>query len=224
MRIKKALLIISFGVLVSCGGGDDPADSGNTEATVVGADAELNNEYVEYVLDADLSNDANPIAIVETTKGRFAFEVYKDTAPQTAINFMQLVTDEFYNGLRFHLVEPGFVVQTGDPTGIGDGGADIPGLILEVHPDLSHSEAGIVGMAHSNNDPNSATSQFYITLDAQPSLDGKFAIFGNVVKGADIPGKLIRGDKIDKIVLVQLAYELPEEEEDEEEPGEDSDE
>jgi cyclophilin family peptidyl-prolyl cis-trans isomerase len=84
----------------------------------------------------------------------------------------------------FHRVVAGFVIQTGDPTGTGRGGSE-KSIKLEIHPDLKHDRAGIVGMARSQ-DPDSATSQFYITLGPAPHLDGKYAIFGRVIEGLDV--------------------------------------
>ena len=111
-------------------------------------------------------------------------------------NFKKLVNEEFYNkqGMKFHRVVPGFVVQTGDPTGTGTGGSKdrIP---LEVKNKLSHDAIGWVAMARGP-DPNSATSQFYITLAAQKSLDGKYAIFGKVVNGYEVLNRIEKDSKL----------------------------
>ena len=136
------------------------------------------------------------IATIETGKGIIKFELFEDKAPITANNFIDLADSGFYNGLTFHRVEPGFVVQGGDPNGDGAGGSGktIP---LEIHPDLKHVK-GAVAMARTP-DPNSATSQFYITLADAPFLDGDYAVFGKVTEGMDVVESIAVGDKINKV-------------------------
>jgi peptidyl-prolyl cis-trans isomerase A (cyclophilin A) len=126
----------------------------------------------------------NPVAIVETSMGTFKIELFADKAPHTVQNFIELVNRGFYKNMIFHRVVAGFVIQTGDPTGTGRGGSE-KSIKLEIHPDLKHDRAGIVGMARSQ-DPDSATSQFYITLGPAPHLDGKYAIFGRVIEGLEV--------------------------------------
>lgn len=140
------------------------------------------------------------IAVIETDKGAIRAELYTEKAPITAKNFIDLANSGFYNGLTFHRVEPGFVVQGGDPNGDGTGGSgkDIP---LEIHNDLRHDE-GALGMARSQ-DPNSASSQFYITLAPAHFLDGNYAVFGKVVSGMDAAKKLQAGDKMNKVHITE---------------------
>jgi cyclophilin family peptidyl-prolyl cis-trans isomerase len=130
------------------------------------------------------SVSTNPVAIVETSMGTFKIELFADKAPHTVQNFIDLVNRGFYKNMIFHRVVAGFVIQTGDPTGTGRGGSE-KSIKLEIHPDLKHDRAGIVGMARSQ-DPDSATSQFYITLGPAPHLDGKYAIFGRVIEGLEV--------------------------------------
>jgi cyclophilin family peptidyl-prolyl cis-trans isomerase len=130
------------------------------------------------------SVSTNPVAIVETSMGTFKIELFADKAPHTVQNFIELVNRGFYKNMIFHRVVAGFVIQTGDPTGTGRGGSE-KSIKLEIHPDLKHDRAGIVGMARSQ-DPDSATSQFYITLGPAPHLDGKYAIFGRVIQGLEV--------------------------------------
>ena len=112
---------------------------------------------------------ANRKAIIETDKGTFTVELYEDKAPITAGNFIDLVERGFYDGLTFHRYEPNFVIQGGDPEGSGRGGFIDPQtgrerrIKLEVSRDLPHGEAGALAMARTNI-PDSASSQFYITL------------------------------------------------------------
>ncbi len=126
----------------------------------------------------------NPVAIVETSMGTFKIELFADKTPNTVQNFIELVKRGFYKDMIFHRVVAGFVIQTGDPTGTGRGGSG-KSIKLEIHPDLKHDSAGVVGMARTN-DPDSATSQFYITLAPAPHLDGKYAIFGKVIEGLEV--------------------------------------
>lgn len=143
-------------------------------------------------------------AVMETEKGNITFELYPDYAPNTVNNFAKLIGDGFYNryNMKFHRVVPGFVIQTGDPTGTGAGGSKerIP---LESKNKLSHNAKGIVAMARGA-DPNSATSQFYITLTPQTSLDGKYTIFGKVIAGLDVLEKIEKNDMLYGIRLVDL--------------------
>jgi peptidyl-prolyl cis-trans isomerase A (cyclophilin A) len=126
----------------------------------------------------------NPIALIETSMGTFKIELFADKAPNTVQNFIDLVNRGFYKEMIFHRVVAGFVIQTGDPTGTGRGGSE-KSIKLEIHPDLKHDSAGIVGMARTQ-DPDSASSQFYITLRPTPQLDGSYAVFGKVVEGLDV--------------------------------------
>jgi len=137
-------------------------------------------------------------ANIETTKGKIKAELYASKAPISTKNFIELANSGFYNGLIFHRVEPGFVIQTGDPDGDGTGGSDktIP---LEIVPGLTHVK-GALGMARTN-DPDSATSQFYIALDDIHGLDGAYAVFGKVTEGMDVAEKIKVGDKMLKVAI-----------------------
>ena len=137
-------------------------------------------------------------ANIETTKGKIKAELYASKAPISTKNFIELANSGFYNGLIFHRVEPGFVIQTGDPDGDGTGGSGktIP---LEIVPGLTHVR-GALGMARTN-DPDSATSQFYIALDDIHGLDGAYAVFGKVIEGMDVAEKIKVGDKMLKVAI-----------------------
>ncbi len=141
---------------------------------------------------------------VSTEKGNIFFELYPDEAPITVRNFVKLINQHFYDNfnMKFHRVIPGFVIQTGDPTGTGAGGSKerIP---LEVKNKLTHDAKGVVAMARGP-DPNSASSQFYITLAPEESLDGKYAIFGRVIAGLDVLDKIEKGDMLYGVSLVDM--------------------
>ncbi|MBI5043107.1 MAG: peptidylprolyl isomerase [Nitrospirae bacterium] len=138
-------------------------------------------------------------AVIETNKGTIKFKLFENDAPITAKNFIDLANKGFYNNLKFHRVEPGFVIQGGDPKGDGSGGSEktIP---LEVTPELKHDSAGVVAMARTP-DPNSASSQFYITLNAAPFLDMQYAVFGKVVEGLDVVKNIRVGDVMKKVII-----------------------
>jgi cyclophilin family peptidyl-prolyl cis-trans isomerase len=135
------------------------------------------------VFPAACSSDNSPVAVLETSLGTIKFKLYEDKAPITTANFIKLAESGFYDGLVFHRVVDNFVIQTGDPLGTGMGGSaeTIP---LEAVEGLTHTD-GAVGMARSQ-DPNSASSQFYICDGAQHGLDGNYAVFGRVVEGMEV--------------------------------------
>jgi peptidyl-prolyl cis-trans isomerase B (cyclophilin B) len=147
-----------------------------------------------------MSVTENRTAIIETSKGQIKVVLNEDLAPITTANFIELAERKFYDGLKFHRVEKGFVIQGGCPYGSGTGGSGktIP---LEVSPNLKHGDAGAVAMARST-DPNSASSQFYITLAPTDFLDGNYAVFGRVVEGMDIVRQIQVGDVMNRVYVV----------------------
>ena len=118
-----------------------------------------------------------------TNKGVFVAQMFEEKAPQTTKNFIELTEKGFYNGLIFHRVIDGFMIQGGDPTGTGRGG---PGYRIkdEFGEGLAHDSEGILSMANAG--PNTGGSQFFITLAPTPWLNGHHAIFGKIVKGMDV--------------------------------------
>jgi cyclophilin family peptidyl-prolyl cis-trans isomerase len=165
------------------------------------ADAKPLSDHQLIALNKKPAPTNEPVVTMETSKGIIKMVIYKKDAPITAGNFLDLVQRGFYNGLIFHRHEPGFVIQGGDPQGNGTGGFIDPltrterQIPLEIKPQLRHSEAGMVAMARSG-DPNSASSQFYITLSPSPKLDNNYAVFGKVIDGMPVVMNLRRGDKI----------------------------
>jgi len=130
---------------------------------------------------------ANPTASLRTTLGDLRIELFRDLAPKTTENFVSLSKKGFYNGLSFHRVIPGFMIQTGCPKGDGTGG---PGYSIsdEFSPRLRHDGPGVLSMANAG--PNTGGSQFFITLAATPWLDGKHAVFGHTRGGQEIAEKI----------------------------------
>lgn len=118
-----------------------------------------------------------------TNKGVFVAEMFEDKAPLTTNNFIELVEKGFYDGIIFHRVIDGFMIQGGDPTGTGMGG---PGYKIkdEFGEGLKHDDEGILSMANAG--PNTGGSQFFITLAPTPWLNGHHAIFGKIVEGMDV--------------------------------------
>jgi peptidyl-prolyl cis-trans isomerase B (cyclophilin B) len=141
----------------------------------------------------------NRTAIIETGKGQIKVILNEDLAPITTANFIELAERKFYDGLKFHRVEKGFVIQGGCPYGTGTGGSGktIP---LEVSPNLKHGDAGALAMARST-DPNSASSQFYITLAPTDFLDGNYAVFGRVIEGMDVVRQIQVGDVMNRVYV-----------------------
>ena len=131
---------------------------------------------------------ANPIVTFETTAGIIKAELYPEIAPNTVNNFISLINKEFYDGLIFHRVIKGFMMQGGDPEGVGIGG---PGYSIKgefamngFENNLAHTE-GVLSMARSQM-PNSAGSQFFIMHKNAPHLDGQYAAFGKVTEGMEV--------------------------------------
>ena len=142
-----------------------------------------------------------PQVQLKTNKGEILIELYEDEAPNTVANFVNLVEKGFYDGLKFHRVIEGFMAQGGDPTGSGSGG---PGYRIKcecVRKDHRKHARGVISMAHAGKDTGG--SQFFITFDKTPHLDGKHTVFGHVIKGMDVVDKLRKGDVILEASVVE---------------------
>jgi cyclophilin family peptidyl-prolyl cis-trans isomerase len=147
-------------------------------------------ERVDYTEEIE-----RPIAVFETNHGQFEVELYAKECPETVWNFINLAEGRqetekggnFYDGLTFHRVIQGFVIQGGCPLGTGTGG---PGYRFgdEFHPSLRHDSEGVLSMANAG--PGTNGSQFFVTLDATPHLDDRHSVFGKVIKGMDIVRKI----------------------------------
>ena len=133
--------------------------------------------------------------------GEIRIEFFPEDAPKTVENFVTLAKKGFYNGLNFHRVVPDFVVQGGCPKGNGTGG---PGYTVKAEFNKQKHVRGAVAMARSQN-PDSAGSQFYITLAPAHFLDGKYTVFGKVVSGMDVVDKIKKGDKMKSVKIVEAA-------------------
>ncbi|HOZ71246.1 MAG TPA: peptidylprolyl isomerase [Spirochaetales bacterium] len=146
-------------------------------------------------------------AVIETVRGTVVLELYADKAPFAVASFVGLAEGSFsqdgrpyYDGVSFHRVEPGFVVQGGDPTGTGRGG---PGYQFpnEITPELGFNAPGVLGMANAGPDTNG--SQFFITLGAANHLNGGYTVFGRVVVGMDAVRSIRKGDAMTRVTVAR---------------------
>ncbi|WP_323611020.1 peptidylprolyl isomerase [Erysipelothrix enhydrae] len=179
MKKYISLIAISFFVLISL-----TACSQNKEQPKPDLSSETQ----------DFSKDTNPVVTIEMEDGGIIkLELYPDIAPNTVNNFIKLVEDSFYDGLLFHRVIPGFMIQGGDPKGTGTGGPGytIKGEFSQNNFDnpISHKR-GIISMARSKGN-DTAGSQFFIVTTDAPHLDGSYAAFGNVVEGMDTVDRIV---------------------------------
>jgi peptidyl-prolyl cis-trans isomerase B (cyclophilin B) len=136
-------------------------------------------------------------ARITTDKGDIVFTFYPQDAPQHSAAFIKLARAGFYNGTTFHRVEPGFVIQGGDPSGNGTGG---PGYQLDAEFNENPHITGTVAMARSSN-PNSAGSQFYICLGDAPFLNRQYTVFGHVVEGQSVVNGVRKGDVMNSVTI-----------------------
>jgi len=143
--------------------------------------------------------------ILTTNKGPIEATLIPSKAPVTVANFLNLAKRGYYNGLTFHRVIPGFMIQGGDPDGTGRGG---PGYRFEDEctPELKHNRPGIFSMANAG--PGTNGSQFFITHVPTPHLDGKHTVFGSVTKGQEVVDAIAMNDKIEKIEILDPTDEL----------------
>lgn len=128
-------------------------------------------------------------------------EFFVADAPKTVANFIRLAQSGFYNGVRFHRVEPGTLIQTGDPTGTGFGGA---GWTIPFETNDRHHLIGSVAMARGGDDKDSASSQFYFCLRPLLDLDGEYTVFGRITAGFDVLPQIVAGDVVERVEIVPI--------------------
>jgi cyclophilin family peptidyl-prolyl cis-trans isomerase len=163
---------------------------------VTGADGKPATAAADYVE----PKKGDPVAVIKTNHGYIAVSFFPSKAPKHVENFLSLAKAGFYDGTKFHRVIPGFMIQGGDPNSKdddrandGQGGNVVDGKEKTVKAefnDIKHTP-GILSMARSN-DPNSASSQFFIMAAPYPSLDGQYSAFGQVVSGMDVVEKIVQ--------------------------------
>ena len=183
-------LIMMLALLAACGQADD------TSADTQESDAPQVEEQTSDESNAQASPEGIGIhhAEIEVADyGTIKLELDGDTAPVTVQNFMDLANAGFYDGLTFHRIMDGFMIQGGDPTGTGAGGSDqnIVGefAVNRYENNISHVK-GVISMARRGDDMNSASSQFFITVADADFLDGQYAAFGHVTEGQDVADKI----------------------------------
>jgi peptidylprolyl isomerase len=151
------------------------------------------------------SRDLENTLYVDLASGRVVIELLPDVAPMHVQRIKELAREGFYDGVVFHRVIPGFMAQTGDPTGTGRGGSDMPDLPAEFS--RLPFERGTVAMARTNN-PNSGNSQFFICFAAAPHLNGQYTVWGRVVEGMELVDRIAPGEpprNPDRMIRVRVA-------------------
>lgn len=209
-KITVLLIIILSGLLFSaCTSQKTNQDIKSGSETILSrleteppqAQQEEKKDMSEYKQISDFKEIDSTHVTLTTTKGDIVVELYREKAPLTTANFLDLVDSKFYDGIIFHRVIPDFMAQVGDPLtkqpdaeqlwGTGDPGYKI---MDEFDETLRHDGPGVLSMANSG--PNTGGSQIFITHVATPWLDGKHAVFGKVTEGLDVLMEIEQGDKI----------------------------
>jgi peptidyl-prolyl cis-trans isomerase B (cyclophilin B) len=150
---------------------------------------------------SDVEVTGDEVAVIKTDRGEIRFTFFSHDAPNTVASFIERAREGFYDGTKFHRVEPGFVIQGGDPLSrsddpnVGTGG---PGYTLKAEFNAKLHLDGTVSMARAAN-PDSAGSQFYICLGPQRFLNDNYTVFGQVTEGLDVVHAIMRGDVIESI-------------------------
>jgi peptidylprolyl isomerase len=215
--MKRIILLcvglLALGLMVAACGSDDDNDepTATAESNVAptqpdggGAPTEVSNgidctpNNLQYDAAPEVTIDASKtyVATIKTARGDIVVEL-DPSVTVTTNNFVFLAREGYYDCLTFHRVEPGFVIQGGDPLGNGTGG---PGYGIPGEFEGAVFDTGVIGMARSA-DPNSAGSQFYIMLGRSEGLDGSYAAFGHVTSGQDVAESIQIGDVIETITI-----------------------
>jgi peptidyl-prolyl cis-trans isomerase B (cyclophilin B) len=201
LRVMIITLAISLVTIVACGKKEKAKDT--STPPVKQAPATIGAVKSVTPAPQSLKPDLEKLAaVIEMKKGgRIVFEFYPKDAPGTVDNFIKLANKGFYNGLKFHRVIPGFMAQGGDPLGSGMGG---PGYTIKDEFNSRKHLKGTVAMAKTM-EPDSAGSQFYICFEPQPSLDGKYTVFGQVIEGIDVVDGIQKDDVMKKVYIADKA-------------------
>lgn len=202
-KISSILMTVLLGALclTGCGSTDNntAADKNVSSAAVSSPAADADSNVASDNEDSDLLSGKHHVKIKVKDYGTISVELDADVAPITVTNFVDLAKDGFYDGLTFHRIISGFMIQGGDPLGNGTGGADktIKGEFSEngVENSISHVR-GTISMARSQ-DYDSASSQFFIMHKDNPGLDGQYAAFGTVTKGMEVVDKICEDTQVE---------------------------
>lgn len=213
-------------VAAACGGSDDDGSEGEAFATSTPAGGEETPGQTQVTDCASLATPTPPVATppevqmkrysekpamtidpakrylahVYTESGHIIINLRPDLAPEHVNSFVFLANDKYFDGLAWHRVIPGFVAQTGDPTGSGGGG---PGYNIPLEASDVQFKRGVVGMARTD-DPNSAGSQWFITLGDAPHLDNSYTVFGEVVQGQEFADCITQGERINELSITEI--------------------
>lgn len=209
-KLWQAALFLLILLLAACGSSSSDKEEAET-------DSPETNAYPSEI-------EENPIVTITMENDeQIIIELYPETAPNTVANFISLAKEGFYDGLIFHRVIPGFMIQGGDPSGDGTGGADytIRGEFSSNGFDngLEH-DRGVISMARAHA-PDSASSQFFIMTDKSPHLDGEYAAFGKVAEGMETVDKIVSAERdsmdkpledhvMKKVEVDENGYDYPE--------------
>ncbi len=205
--------------LAGCSSAAAPSGSGQSGAQQTSDTAQQTSDTAQQATPAPVPGQealhvstykvtGNERVVIKTSKGDITIRLYPKDAPNTVATFLELVSSGFYDGTTFHRVEPGFVIQGGDPLTKQPGtdpqlyGTGGPGFRLKAEFNQRKHDLGAVAMARSQ-DRDSAGSQFYITLAPQPMLDGQYTVFGQVVSGMDVVKRITKGDKMESVTIVR---------------------
>ena len=191
-KITVWLLTLAFAatMLAGCGSKTDTTDTTETTEATSAADETSDGaaDTADTSEDEELLTGLHHVTIDVQDYGTISLELDADTAPISVTNFINLANEGFYDGLTFHRIISGFMIQGGDPNGNGTGGSEktIKGEFSAngVENDISHVR-GVISMARAN-DPDSGSSQFFIVHEDSTSLDGQYAAFGHVTEGMDV--------------------------------------
>ena len=201
--LAALVVLIAVAIVSSAISSLAPTADSRTQAPASDSQVPAGDSEQSLQDEGPVAESGNPIVEIETTLGTIRAELFQDKAPITARNFLDLVRQEFYDGIIFHRVIDEFMIQTGDPLGTGTGGRTDKGLpakrlLDEFDPQLRHDKPGVLSMANSG--PNTGDTQFFITTVPTAWLDDKHAIFGQVVEGMDVVHKIekVRTDASDR--------------------------
>jgi len=214
---RRHVLVGIMIVLVLVGGMSCKNEESAVEESVTEETTIMEGEEMAEPVESAPTEGGKEVAVLQTTLGTIVLEFYEDVAPKHVANFKKLVRENFYDGIYFHRIIPGFMIQAGCPLTRDDDrandGTGGPGYTIEAEFNDRPHKRGTLSMARKP-DPNSAGSQFFVCHKAQPGLDGQYTVFGKVSDGMDVVDKIAdaerdgRDNPIEKIVMEKVTIEV----------------